>query len=76
MDFVSDRSLKRLHENGLLSMHDFDKHGCHTALHSKLKKTKTRFLRYTGYLNSINTPIKQDILIILVLVRQQSFLNG
>ena len=34
-----------------------DQHGCHTALHlvSKLKKTKTKFLRCTGYLNSIQT---------------------
>ena len=32
-----------------------DGHGCHTALHFgvKAKETKTRFLRYTGYLNSI-----------------------
>ena len=35
---------------------------------SKLKKTKTRFLRCTGYLNSIKTFIKQDLLLILVLV--------
>ena len=34
-----------------------DWHGCHTALHlvSKLKKIKTKFLRCTGYLNSIKT---------------------
>ena len=42
---------------------------------SKLKKINTKFLRCTGYLNSIETPIKQDILLILVLVRQQNFLN-
>ena len=41
---------------------------------SKLKKTKTKFLRCNGYLNSIK-PIKQGLLIILVLVRQQNFLN-
>ena len=35
---------------------------------SKLKKTKTKFLRCTGYLNSIKKPIKQDLLLILVLV--------
>ena len=34
----------------------------------KLKKIKTKFLRSTGYLNSIKTPIKQDLLLILVLV--------
>ena len=38
---------------------------------SKLKKTKTKFLRCTGYLNSIKNPIKQDLLLILVLVQQQ-----
>ena len=42
---------------------------------SKLKKIKTKFLRCTGYLNSISDPIKQDLLQILVLVRQQNFLN-
>ena len=41
----------------------------------KLKKIKTKFLRCTGYLNSIKKPIKQDLLLILVLVRQQNFLN-
>ena len=39
---------------------------------SKLKKIMTKFLRCTGYLNSIKKTIKQDLL--LVLVRQQSFL--
>ena len=38
---------------------------------SKLKKIKTKFLRCTGYLNSIKTPIKQDVLLILVLVRKK-----
>ena len=42
---------------------------------SKLKKIKTKFLRCTGYLNSIKNPIKQDLLQILVFVRQQNFLN-
>ena len=41
----------------------------------KLKKIKTKFLRCTGYLNSIKNPIKQDLLQILVLVQQQNFLN-
>ena len=36
---------------------------------SKLKKIKTRLLRYTGYLYSIKL-IKQYLLLILVLVRQ------
>ena len=34
---------------------------------STLKKTKTMFLRYTGYLDFKN-PIKQYLLLILVLV--------
>ena len=42
---------------------------------SKLKKTKTKFTRCTGYLNSIKIPIKQDLLLNLVRVRQQNFLN-
>ena len=42
---------------------------------SKLKKIKTKFLRCTGYLNSMKKPIKQDLLLILVLLRQQSVLN-
>ena len=42
---------------------------------SNLKKIKTKFLRCTGYLSSIKTPIKQDLLLILVLVQQQNFLN-
>ena len=42
---------------------------------SKLKKIKTKFLRCTDYLNSIKNNIKQDLLLILVLVRQQNFLN-
>ena len=43
---------------------------------SKLKKTKTKFSRYTGYLKSIKIPIKQNLLLILVPVRQQNFLKG
>ena len=42
---------------------------------SKLNKTKTKFLRCAGYLNSIKNPIKQGLLLILVLVRKLSFLN-
>ena len=34
---------------------------------SKLKKNKTKFLQCTGYLNSIKKPIKQNLLLILVL---------
>ena len=53
------------------------KHGCHTALHfgDKAKENQDKVLRCTGYLNSIKNPIKQDLLLILVLVRQQNFLN-
>ena len=42
---------------------------------SKLKKIKTKFLRCTGYLNSIKNPIKQDLLLILVLVRTTTELS-
>ena len=42
---------------------------------SKLKKIKTKFLRCTGYLNSMKNHIKQDLLLILVHARQQNFLN-
>ena len=42
---------------------------------SKLKTIKVKLLRCTGYLNSITNLIKQDLLLILVLVRQQNFLN-
>ena len=31
---------------------------------SKLKKTKAKFVHCTGCLNSIKTPIKQDLLLI------------
>ena len=41
----------------------------------KQKKTKTKFLRCTDYLNSIKNPIKQDLVLNLVLVRQQNFLT-
>ena len=46
-----------------------------TSRYLDVKKIKTKFLRCTGYLNSIKNPIKQDLLQILVLVRQQNFLN-
>ena len=54
-----------------------DWHGCHTALNFgvKAKENQAKFLRYTGYLNSIRTPIKQDLLPFLAFVRQQNFLN-
>ena len=37
---------------------------------SKLNKIRTKFLRCTGYPNSIKNPITQDLLLFLVLVRQ------
>ena len=42
---------------------------------SKLKKIKTKFLRCTGYLNTITNPINQGLMLILALVRQHNFLN-
>ena len=41
----------------------------------KLKTTKTKLLRCTVYPNFIKKIIKQDLLQIIVLVRQQNFLN-
>ena len=41
---------------------------------SKLKRTKTKFLRCTCYLNSIKNHIKRDLLLILFLARPQNFL--
>ena len=54
-----------------------DGHGCHTALHfgAKLKKIKTKFLRWTGLPKLHKNPIKQDLLLILVLERQQNCLD-
>ena len=54
-----------------------DGHGCHIALNfcGKAKENQEKLLHYTGYLNSIKKTIKQDLLLILVLVRQQNFLN-
>ena len=52
-----------------------DGHCCHTALHFGVKAKENQILRCTGYLNPIKNPIKQDLLQILVLVRQQNFLN-
>ena len=42
-----------------------DGHGCHTALHFGVKAKE----------NQNKKSIKQDLLLILVLVRQQNFLN-
>ena len=54
-------------------------HGCHTALHFgvKAKENQDKFptLYWLPKLHKKN-PIKQDLLLNLVLVRQQSFLNG
>ena len=54
-----------------------DGHGCHTALDFsvKAKENQDKILRCTGYLNSIKPPIKQDLLLMLVLIRQQNFLK-
>ena len=54
-----------------------DGHGCHTALHfgvkAKENQDKVPTLYWLPKLHK--TPIKQDLLLILVLVRQQNFLN-
>ena len=52
-------------------------HGCHTALHlgvkAKENQDKVPTLYWLPKLHK--NPIKQDLLLILVLVRQQNFLN-
>ena len=54
-----------------------DGHGCHTALHfgvkAKENQDKVPTLYWLPKLHK--NPIKQDLLQILVLVRQQNFLN-
>ena len=54
-----------------------DGHGCHTALHfgvkAKENQDKVPMLYWLPKLHK--NPIKQDLLLILVLVRQQNFLN-
>ena len=55
-----------------------DGHGCHTALHfgvkAKENQDKVPTLYWLPKLHK-KTPIKQDLLQILVLVQQQNFLN-
>ena len=55
-----------------------DGHGCHTALHfgvkAKENQDKVPTLYWLPQLHK-KKPIKQDLLQILVLVRQQNFLN-
>ena len=54
-----------------------DEHGCHTALHfgvkAKENKDKVFILYWLPKLHK--KPIKQDLLLILVIVRHQNFLN-
>ena len=54
-----------------------DWHGCHTALHFGVKtkedQDKVPTLYWLPKLHK--NPIKQDLLLIIVLVRQQNFIN-
>ena len=50
-------------------------HGCHTALNVGIKAKENLDRLPSGYLNSLKKTIKLDLLPILVLVRQQNFLN-
>ena len=52
-------------------------HGCHAALNFgvKAKENQDKFLHYTSCMNSIKDSIRQYLLPVLVLVRQQNFLN-
>ena len=54
-----------------------DGHGCHTALHFDVKAKENHDKVPTLYwLPKLQpNPIKQDLLLILVLVRQQNFLK-
>ena len=55
-----------------------DGHGCHTALHFgvKAKENQDKVPRLYWLPNLHKNHIKQDLLLILVLVRQQNFLNS
>ena len=52
-------------------------HGCHTALHFGViaKEIQEKVPTLYGLPKLHENPIKQDVLLILVLVRQQNFLN-
>ena len=54
-----------------------DGHGCHTALHFgvKAKENQDKVPMLYWLSKHHKNPIKQDLLLILVLVRQQNFLN-
>ena len=54
-----------------------DGHGCHIALHFgvKAKENQDKVPRLYWLPKLHKNPIKQDLLLILVLVRQQDFLN-
>ena len=54
-----------------------DGQGCHTAQHCgvKAKENQDKVLTLYRLLKLHQTPIKQDLLLILVLLRQQNFLN-
>ena len=54
-----------------------DGHGCHTALHFGVKAEENQDKVSTLYWlpKLLKNPIKQDLLLILVLLRQQNLLN-
>ena len=54
-----------------------DGHGCHTALHFDVKAKENQDKVPTLYWlpKLLKKPIKQDILLVLVLMRQQNLLN-
>ena len=54
-----------------------DGHGCHTALNFgvKAKENQDNVPKLNWLPKRHKNPIKQDLLLILVLVRQQNFLN-
>ena len=54
-----------------------DGHGCHTALHFgvKAKENQDKVLMLYWLPKVHKNPIKQELLLFIVLVRQQKFLN-
>ena len=54
-----------------------DVHGCHTALHfgAKAKENQDKVPTLYWFPTLHENPIKQDLLLILILVRQQNCLN-
>ena len=77
MNNASKHVLRTKTESQLNIKSIVDGHGCHTALHFGVKAKENQDKIPTLYwLPKLHkNPTKQDLLLILVLVRQQNFLN-